>query len=78
MIPSAACMSASAFRQMRSDGVADFTKRADPAHNQRRATCRVCRCSIPKGEGFGYDEYMTDGYRFNRRYVCAKCEEKTR
>mgnify|MGYP001611051421 FL=1 len=76
-IPRAGSMTVFAFRQLRECGKADFEQRADPPRNARAVTCRVCRASVKKGEAFGYDEYMTDGYRFSRRYVCAACESAT-
>ena len=66
-------MTMTAFRKMCDAGMADFTPRADQPHNVRAARCRVCCAVLVAGQGHGYDEYMTDGYRFSRRYVCGAC-----
>jgi hypothetical protein len=77
-IPRAGTMTTVTFHKMREAALADFTQRGDPPCNSRLARCRVCRATLGVGEGLGYDEYMTDGYRFTRRYVCASCEAATR
>lgn len=77
-IPKAGAMSARAFCALRDDGYCDFTPRLDRPHNSRNARCRVCRVHLAPGKGLGYDEYMSDGYRFVRRYVCESCERATR
>jgi hypothetical protein len=53
--------------------VADFTHRADPPRNQRAVGCRICRVLVGAGQAHGFDEYMRDGYRFARRYICGAC-----
>lgn len=74
-IPRAGLMTISAFRRLYENGMADFERRADPVHNLLPVLCRVCRVKVPTGKAFGYDEYMTDGYRFSRRFVCAGCKD---
>mgnify|MGYP001564347885 CR=1 FL=1 len=75
-IPRSGAMTLGAFRRLIHDGMADFTHRADAPENLRVAHCRICRTAIARSAGRGYDEYMRDGYRFVRRYVCAECFAK--
>jgi len=76
-IPRRGAMTLTAFARLRDDAMADFTQRADPPRNTRQVRCRVCLTHIALGTGWGYDEYMTDGYRFARRYVCDRCYADT-
>ena len=77
-IPKAGAMTLNRFRQLRETGMCDFTQRLDPPHNQRMAHCRVCLGTCAPGTAHGYDEYMSDGYRFTRRYVCESCFTESR
>lgn len=72
-IPRAGAMTLAAFYRLLDSGMADFTQRADPPYNQRTIRCRICRTTVSAGGAHGYDEYMTGGYRFSRRYICDGC-----
>lgn len=41
--------------------------------NQRSCHCGRCDKPLSKGEGQGYNEFMTDGYRFTTKYLCVDC-----
>lgn len=76
-IPRAGTMTPGRFAQMRAAALADFTQRGDDPKNKRTVRCRVCGAVCGPRSAHGYDEYMTDGYRFVRRYVCGGCFEST-
>ena len=65
------------FRSWREKSMADF-RPGIVGTNKRRAACRVHGGEVKPGEGVGYVEFMTDGYRASDRYVCRACEIATR
>ena len=42
-------------------------------NNQRACRCGRCNKRLAKGEGRGYNEFMTDGYRCTIKYLCNDC-----
>ena len=70
-------MTRPAFARLREAGMADFDMQGETTTNTRNVRCRVCRKPLTPGSAIAYHEFMTDGYRFSRRYVCADCKAAT-
>lgn len=57
--------------------MADFTTDFGTT-NRRKARCRVCGKTLPRGTAVKFIEFLNDGYRCHDAYVCGSCEKATR
>lgn len=45
--------------------------------NRRKATCKVCGCEIPKGEGIRWFRFAPrNDFHFNHNFLCPACDTK--